>query len=141
MCTLVSCSSNTDDLIEKYEELEVKYNECFTNYKELYEKYKSEIEEDLVIPIVIQSIANLIDEKAVVSIFDEKVVNIIVSYSKDITERVGEYAGMIPSALKTSGYDSCVISVIDASGKCVCGWTIYKTAEIDTFVSASFISK
>lgn len=133
--------SDAEEIRNKHDTLQVQYDELFANYKDLYERYEGEIEDELSIPVVVSTMAKQIDKNAVVTVFDEKVVHIMVSYATDIKNRVEEYVGLIPSTLGTYEYESCIISVVDDTGKCVYGWTIWEKGEIDTFVSESFITK
>ena len=122
------------DLSAEHDELTEKYNEVFADYKDLYSRYTEAIKDDLSVPVVIRGIAKSIDENSVVTTFDERVVHIIVSYSADINDRVKEYYAMIPSALRTSEYESLIISVVDETGKCVYGWTILSNGDNYPFV-------
>lgn len=125
----------------KYDEVVGKYSDAIENYKELYEKYKNEIAEKMAIPAPASAIANLIDEDSLITVFDERVIHITVPYTTDIKDTVEGYVAMIPSLISVYGYESCIISVVDETGKCVCGWTIYETGDTDTFMSESFVIK
>ena len=123
------------ELSDEHDTLSENYSEVVESYKELHGKYSEVIEDDLSIPVVIQGIAKSIGENAVVTKFDERVIHIIVSYSTDIKDKVEESYHFITSALRTSGYESCVISVVDENGKCVYGWTVFDTGDYNPFVS------
>lgn len=124
-----------NDLQTKYDDLLGKYSNVVDLYGELSEKYEAEIMDNLSTPVVITAIAKSIDDNAVITIYNEKIAHVMVSYSAGIKEKVEEFYWMIPSALSTEGYESLIISAIDETGKCVCGWTIYETGENDPFVS------
>lgn len=137
----IAANETIDGWSVKYDEVAGKYSDAIENYKELYDKYKEMVEDDLSTPIVVSTIAKQIDENAVVSVFDERVVHIIVPYSDNIKDKVEEVAWMLPSSLGTYEYESCIITVVDETGKCAQGWTICETGETDYFISASFVAK
>ena len=141
MCILSGCTSNENNITEKYNDILSKYNEVVTDYKDLFERYKNEIAENLAIPASTSAIANLISEDSLVTVFDERVVHITVPYSTDIKDTVEKYVTMIPSSIGSYEYESCIISVVDEMGKCVYGWTIYETGDTDTFISESFLTE
>ena len=103
MCILSGCTSNENNITEKYNDILSKYNEVVTDYKDLFERYKNEIAENLAIPASTSAIANLISEDSLVTVFDERVVHITVPYSTDIKDTVEKYVTMIPSSNLNGG--------------------------------------
>ena len=130
------------DVQSKYDELETKYdtlNEDYfymcNAYKSLYAQYNEIVADDAAISVSIKAIASVIDENSHIAIFDGRVIHIMVSYFEGVKEKVEEFYPMIVTDLTKDGYESCIVSVIDEDGKCLYGWTIYKTGESDPLLS------
>ena len=112
------------------------YDELLADYKELSEKHKNEVLEDVFsAPIILDAIARSINDKAKVSVIDDSFLYMYVPYSDEVKSKVEEYAWSIPSALKSEGYKSCIITAVDSEGKCVCGWTILLNGDSYAFLS------
>lgn len=131
-----------NDLVTKYDDLKAKYDklnedhfDICNSYKDLYARYNEAVADDMAISISLQAIARVLDDNASIVIFDERVIHIMVSYFDGVKEKVEEFYPMIVTDLKTDGYESCIVSVIDGAGKCLYGWTIYANGENDPFLS------
>lgn len=119
----------------EYDELADKYNDAVDDYKSLSQEHSEDVlEEVFATPVVIESIASSIDDNAAVNVVDD-VVYMYVPYSKDVKDKVEEYAWGIPSSLKNYDYKSCIITVVDDEGKCTHGWTILTNGETYAFLS------
>ena len=117
-------------------EWSVKYSELSDDYKEVSEKYQELLSEQVNVEhIITQSIISTIDENASFSLYDESVLNVVVSESADIKDKVSENLYMIKGILSEYDYKSCVISVIDSDGKCSFGWTVLPSGESFVFMS------
>ena len=123
------------DALNDASEWEMMHGEVLGNYKELSKKYETLVEKDLSTPPVIKAIANLIDDNASITTYNESVVNIVVSETADIKSKVEEQLIFIKSSLNTYKYKSCVISVVDTNGKCVYGWTVLANGTSYAFLS------
>lgn len=113
-------------------QLETKYSEVIDDYKELSNKHQDNV---YSVPIVLDTIARSIDEKATVNVIDNNVVSIYVPYSSGVKDKVEQYIWGIPTTLENDGYNSCIITVIDNDGKCVFGWTILSNGKTYAFLS------
>ena len=124
------------ETISEMSDLKIKYNDVVDDYKELSENYQNKIlDEAYASPVVIEAIALNIDSKAKVDVINDSIVYMYVPYSSDIIEKVKEYVGFIPTSLKTYGYKSCIIVVVDETGKCEFGWTILQNKDSYAFLS------
>ena len=133
----VTSAMTKGDIEKKYEELTNKYDTVVNDYKELSNTYQDKLLNDAYSsPIVLEATASLIDNKAKVTVID-KVAYMYVPCPNDILavkNKVEPYVGYIPGAIDDE-YDSCIITAIDDSGKCVGGWTVLATGETIPFVS------
>lgn len=117
-------------------DLKIKYSAVVDDYKELSENYQNKILDEVYSsPVVIEAIAQNIDSKAKVDVINDSIVYMYVPYSSDIIEKVKKYVGLIPTSLKTYGYKSCIIVVVDETGKCEFGWTILQNKDSYAFLS------
>ena len=128
--------SEMSDLKIKYNYAVDKYSDVVDDYKELSENYQNEILDKVYSsPAVLVAIAQNIDNDATIDVINDSIVYMYVPYSSDIIEKVKKYVGLIPTALNTYGYKSCIIVVVDETGKCEFGWTILQNKDSYAFLS------
>ena len=117
-----------------YNEVVDKYSNVVDDYKLLYDKYSNTMNTTQVSQILIESVVHNISDVAECGIFNE-VLYVCLPNFDDVKNKVEEHYQYISLLLEQYDYKSCVITVVDESGKCLYGWTLLSNGENYSFLS------
>lgn len=111
----------------EYDKITKAYNELLV--ENLYEDNDYSL-------ITLEASAHCIDEGAKITRVDNVVYMYVPCTTNimDVKSNVEKFLFSIPPVLEKNELDSCVITVIDANGKCLGGWTVLKNGDTNAFL-------
>ena len=118
-------ADSNEALIEQVNEL---------NSQLIEQKFDAAIEAATEVPVVLTAIGNVISEGATTLKVNDNTIMIVAPYYNGIVEEVKGVVSMIPSALNTAEYKSCIIIVVDGNNDCQYGWTIHSDGSSTAFI-------